>query len=296
MPPEFQKGWKPPFQTQERGPGSQRALNPKPIDDVLANGKPYRAAGKLEGRAALVTGGDSGIGRATALLFAMEGAQLTLAYHPSEEEDARDAENAIKAKVPDAQVVLVPGDLRDEDVCIMLVERHFRAWGKLDVLFLNHATQQAHEDLTQISSQQWRDVFDTNIHSFFYITKAAVPKMSAGGSIIFNASINPSIGHPELLDYSATKGAVVAYMRALSNQIVGEKGVRVNAVAPGPIWTPLIAATMLEKGIKTFGEQVPMQRAGQPVEVATACVFLASADSSYVSGQVMHVNGGVVIN
>ncbi|EJD40472.1 NAD(P)-binding protein [Auricularia subglabra TFB-10046 SS5] len=296
IPEQFKKGWKPPFQTQERAPGAQRRLDPAPIDDVTADGKPYKPAGKLEGRVALITGGDSGIGRATALLFALEGAHVTIAYTPQEEHEARDVEQEIKKKAHHAELLLVPGDLRSEDACTGLISAHMKKWGKLDIMILNHGTQQAHADIQKITSQQWRDVFDTNIHSFFYLTKAAIPHMPPGGSIAFNASINQAVGHPELLDYTSTKGAIVAFMRALSNQIVGEKGIRVNAVAPGPIWTPLITATMLGEGIKTFGENVPMGRPGQPVEVATCFVFLASGDSSYITGQIIHVNGGVVIN
>lgn len=293
---EFQKGYKPPFQTQPNAPGMQHRLDPLPIDDTYADGRPYKGSQKLAGRTALITGADSGIGRAVAILFALEGANLTLSYTQKEEAEAKAVVEAVKAKAPAALVHLVAADLRTEDHCIALIGEHMKKFGKLDALILNHGTQQANTDITTLSSEQWHNVFDTNIHSFFYLSKAAIPHMTPGSSVVFNASINMAVGHPELLDYTATKGAMVAYMRALSNQIVGEKGIRVNCVAPGPIWTPLIPATMTEDSIKKFGTSVPMERAGQPVEVATCFVFLAGPDSSYITGQVIHVNGGVVIN
>jgi len=296
IPEQFKKGWLPPFQTQESGPGKQHKMTPEPINDITADGKPYKAAGKLEGKVALITGGDSGIGRATATLFALEGANLTVAYHPEEERDAQEFLEILKKKSPKTQVLLVPGDLRDEKACLGLVDAHMKKWKQLDILILNHGTQQAHDSILDVTHEQWRDVFDTNIHSYFYISKAAIPHMPAGSSIVMNASINQAKGHPKLIDYTATKGAMIAYMRGLSNNIAGERGIRVNAVAPGPIWTPLITATMQEESIKKFGSAVPMERAGQPVEVATCFVFLASSDSSYVTGQIIHVNGGTVIN
>jgi len=205
-------------------------------------------------------------------------------------------QKVISSKAPSCKLHLVASDLRSEENCVALIENHLSTFGALDALILNHGTQQANTDITTLSSEQWRNVFDTNIHSFFYLSKAAIPRMKHGSSIVFNASINMAVGHPELLDYTATKGAMVAFMRGLSNQIVGERGIRVNCVAPGPIWTPLIPATMTDDGIETFGTTVPMGRAGQPVEVATCFVFLASHDASYISGQIIHVNGGTVIN
>lgn len=298
--PTFKPGFKVPFQRQENAPGLQKKLNPPPIDDITADGKPYKAAGKLEGRTAIITGADSGIGRATAILFALEGAELTLHATEKEKEELKEVERYIRDKTGGKRkVATVLSDLRDEVICRQLVSQHVEAHnGKLDILVLNHGNQNAVTDITELPSEQWLRTFDTNIHSFFYIVKAAIPYLekSPYPSINFNASINMAVGHPELLDYTATKGAIIAFMRALSNQVVGEKGIRCNAVAPGPIWTPLIPATMTDDGIKTFGTSVPMKRAGQPVEIATCFVFLASADSSYISGQVIHVNGGVVIN
>ncbi|KAM5530600.1 hypothetical protein V8D89_015608 [Ganoderma adspersum] len=301
VPDQYKKGYKPPFQTQQRAPGAQHKLQPPPLDDVTADGKPYKPAAKLEGRKVIITGADSGIGRSVALLFALEGADLTVTYHPEEERDFQEMFDTIVSKAEKSRkIVSLACDLRKEHVCQELVKRHLEHHGTLDAVVLNHGTQQANKYLPTLSTQQWHETFATNVHSFFHICKAlignaAVPHLQPGSSITFNASINMATGHPELVDYSATKGAIIGFMRALSNQLVGEKGIRCNAVAPGPIWTPLIPATMTEESIEKFGISVPMGRAGQPVEVATAFVYLASADSSYISGQVLHVNGGVVI-
>ncbi|KAI0734635.1 hypothetical protein C8Q72DRAFT_919472 [Fomitopsis betulina] len=293
---QFQTGYKPPFQEQGSAPGLQGKLDPPPLNDITADGKPYKAADKLEGQAVIVTGGDSGIGLATALLFALEGADLTITYTTKEKKEVKAAEDEIKRKTNGrVKIQSLELDLRKEEQCIVLVEKHLAFQGQLDALVLNHGTQMANTYLPTLPTEQWHNVFDTNIHSFFYICKAAIPHMPKGATINFNASINMAVGHPELVDYTATKGAIVGLMRALSNQIVGDKGIRCNAVAPGPIWTPLIPATMSKKSIETFGTTVPMGRAGQPIEIATAFVFLASPDSSYISGQVIHINGGVVI-
>ncbi|KAL5498717.1 hypothetical protein ACEPAH_2072 [Sanghuangporus vaninii] len=299
IPEVFKKGWKPPFQEQSGAPGKQHGtLEPQPVDDVTADGKFYKASGKLEGKTALITGADSGIGRAVAILFALEGADVTIAYKPEEEGDAAATEKYIIEKTKGARkVVRAPFDLKKEENCQKLVEKHLKTFGRLDTLVLNHGTQQEIGDVSSIPTEQWNDVFTTNIHSFFYIVKAALPHIPTfnNSTIVFCASVNPSIGHPGLLDYTATKGAIVGFARALSNQIVGEKGIRVNVVAPGPIWTPLVPATMSKDSIQKFGVTTPIGRAGQPVEIATNFVFLASADSSYISGQVLHPNGGVVI-
>ncbi|KAI0332015.1 NAD-P-binding protein [Cubamyces sp. BRFM 1775] len=296
VPEQYKKGWKPPFQEQANAPGKQHKLDPAPLDDITADGKPYKPAGKLEGRKALITGADSGIGRSVALLFALEGADLTLTFLPEEKKDAQEMIDLIKKKTNNARKVnVVELDLRKEEECKKLVENHLAFHGSLDAIVLNHGTQNANTYLPSLPTEQWHDTFNTNMHSFFYICKAAIPHLKYGSTITFNASINMAVGHPELIDYTATKGAMIGFMRALSNQIVGDKGIRCNAVAPGPIWTPLIPATMTKESIEKFGTSVPMGRAGQPVEVATAFVWLTSADSSYVSGQVIHVNGGVVI-
>lgn len=296
IPEQYKKSYKPPFQEQPSAPGLQRKLDPQPLDDITADGGPYRPAGKLEGRSALITGADSGIGRSIALLFALEGANITIHGTNKEQHELNDIEQEILKRTSKVKVHKLIYDLRQEENCILMVQEHMNVFGKLDALVLNHGTQNANTDLPTLSSKQWHDTFDTNIHSFFYIVKAVIPIMEPGSTVTFNASINFAVGHPELIDYTSTKGAMIGFMRALSNQIVGEKGIRCNAVAPGPIWTPLIPATMTKESIETFGTSVPMGRAGQPIEVATTFVYLTSADSSYISGQVIHVNGGVVIN
>ncbi|PCH33883.1 NAD(P)-binding protein [Wolfiporia cocos MD-104 SS10] len=294
---QFQKGYKPPFQEQPDAPGLREKLDPQPLNDVTADGKPYKAANKLGGQTAVITGADSGIGLSTAILFALEGADLTLTYTRREADEAKAAEEEIRRKTNNKRKIqMLEFDLRKEENCIELIKKHIAFHnGQLDALVLNHGTQYANTDLTTLPSEQWHNTFDTNIHAFFYICKAAIPHMKPGSTINFNASINMAIGHPELIDYTATKGAIIAFMRALSNQVVGDKGIRCNAVAPGAVWTPLIPATMTKSSIENFGVTAPMGRAGQPVEIATAFVWLASPDSSFMSGQVLHVNGGIVI-
>ncbi|KAK6910699.1 hypothetical protein I203_104731 [Kwoniella mangroviensis CBS 8507] len=296
VPEQYRPGFLPPSiakQAQDALPGKQVPLNPPPLDDVLADGTKYKAAGKLEGKNAAITGGDSGIGRAVAILYALEGANVLIQYQPAEEEDAKNTKEYISKVAPKAKVELVAQDLRDEKGALELVDK-IKKWsgGELHVLVNNAATQNEVEHIEDLPSDQWRHVFDVNIHAIFYLTKNLIPIIPWGGSIINNASINPFVGHPKLLDYTATKGAIVGFTRALSNQIVKEKGIRVNAVCPGPIWTPLIPATMTKESLESFGPSTPIGRAGQPVEVATAFVFLASADSSYFTAQCFHVNGG----
>jgi len=296
VPEQYRPGFLPPSiakQMQENLPGSQQPLEPAPLDTLLADGTEYKAAGKLQGKKAVVTGGDSGIGRAVAILYAMEGADVFVHYHPKEEKDAQDVKKAISEKAPKAKVELYAADLQTEEENLKMVEA-IKKWSnnELHVLANNHATQNEVPHIEELSHEQWRHVFDVNIHSFFYLTKNLIPIMPWGASIINNASINPFVGHPKLLDYTSTKGAIVAFTRALSNQIVKEKGIRVNVVCPGPIWTPLVVATMSKESLEAFGPSTAIGRAGQPVEVATPFVFLASADSSYFTAQCFHVNGG----
>ncbi|KAI0320716.1 NAD-P-binding protein [Amylostereum chailletii] len=302
---QYTRNWVPPVQNQEEAPGKQHKLtgpDAEPLEDITNDGKIYKHARKLEDKIALVTGADSGIGRSVALLYALEGADLTMSFLPGEEKDGREAIDLIVKKTqertgrkPNINVVVT--DLTSEDQCHALIDAHIKHFnGRLDVLALNQGTQMAVTDLTKLPSSQWRDTFDTNIHSNFYITQASLEHIPRGGSIIFNGSVNPFVGHPELVDYTATKGAILGFTRALSNQIVGERGIRVNMVAPGPVWTPLIPATMTQESKESFGKTTPIGRPGQPVEIATCFVFLASADSGYMSGQTLHPNGGVVIS
>lgn len=270
--------------------------NPKPLWDEIptsdGGSQKYRAADKLKGKKAIITGGDSGIGRATAILFAMEGADSLIAYLPEEEDDARETKKRVEAYGQKCH--LVPTDLRDRDNCRKVIDEALRVFdGQIDILFNNAAYQMMVEDIKDLSEDQWIKTFDTNIHPFFYLSKYAIPHMKRGSTIINNASINAYVGRPDLLDYTSTKGAIVSFTRGLSNQQIGN-GIRVNAVAPGPVWTPLIPSTMSEDAQKQFTS--PMGRPAQPSEIATCVVFLASTDSSCVSGQVIHCNGGTIVN
>ncbi|KAG9019241.1 hypothetical protein FRB90_004803 [Tulasnella sp. 427] len=301
-----------------KGTGQQHAMQPQPVDDTLHDGSRYKAAGKLEGKKAIITGADSGIGRATALLFgqyhcrqrtrlfysrsdarpvlaALEGADLTLHYLEEEEKDMQDVLSLIKDRAPKTTVNTIALDLTSKDNCDQLIKSHVDKFGAVDTLILNHGTQEVQKEFSELSADQWINTFNVNIHPFFFLTQAALPHMKQGSTISMNASVNHFKGHPLLIDYTATKGAMVGFARALSNSLVGKKGIRVNVVAPGPIWTPLITATMPKESQEGFGENVPMGRPGQPVEVATCFVFLSSPDSGYISGQVLHPNGGNVI-
>jgi len=301
IPKEFGKGFIPPLQDQESLPGKQFKLDPPPIDDITADGKPYKPAGKLEGRKVIITGGDSGIGRSIVLLFALEGADLTVTYLPEEEQDMKNLADLLRKKTNDTRKFqFLPADLTKEDTCRSIVQKHLDYFGgQLDTLICNHGNQDAVSDITELDAKHWLDTFDTNIHSFFYLTKAAVPHLEKSPTkqptIVFNDSINAFKGHPELVDYTATKGAILGFARSLNAQLTGKTGIRVNCVAPGPIWTPLIPPSMTKESKEQFGLKTTIGRAGQPVEVATCFVFLASADSSYISGQTLHPNGGVVV-
>jgi NAD(P)-dependent dehydrogenase (short-subunit alcohol dehydrogenase family) len=252
----------------------------------------YLGSGKLRDRVALVTGGDSGIGRAVAVLYAKEGADVSVLYF-NEQRDAQETKRLVEAQ--GRKCVLIAGDIGKEQFCRAAVARTKRELGKIDILINNAAEQHPQESITRITERQLERTFRTNIFAMFFLTKAVMPHFKKGGVIINTASVTAYQGSPELLDYSATKGAIVAFTRSLSQALAGKK-IRVNAVAPGPIWTPLIPATFPAKEVATFGSDTPLGRAGEPEEVATSFVFLASDDSSYMTGQVLHPNGGRVIN
>jgi NAD(P)-dependent dehydrogenase (short-subunit alcohol dehydrogenase family) len=251
----------------------------------------YRGADKLKGRIALISGGDSGIGRAVAVAFAREGADIAFIYL-EEDKDADDTCGMVEAE--GRTVMKLKGDMGDEAFCREAVSRVIDRFGRLDVLVNNAAEQHVQTSLEDISAEQLERTFRTNIFGYFYLTKAALPHLRPGASIVNTTSVTAYKGNPVLVDYSATKGAIVAFTRSLS-QALAEKGIRVNGVAPGPIWTPLIPATFSEDKVETFGTNTPLGRPGQPNEVASCHLFLATEDSSYMTGQVLHPNGGTVV-
>jgi NAD(P)-dependent dehydrogenase (short-subunit alcohol dehydrogenase family) len=287
MPNQFERPDIPP-QHQARQPGLETEMRPKPQAEM----KNYKGSGKLKGKVALVTGGDSGIGRATAIAFAKEGAKLVVAYL-DEHEDARETQQYIEAE--GQECVLVAGDIGDAEFCRKIIETAVSSFGYLDILVNNAAQQYPQESIEDISEEQLLKTFRVNVFSMFYIVKAALPHLKEGARIINTTSVTAYRGSGHLLDYSATKGAIVAFTRSLSQQLV-ERGILVNAVAPGPVWTPLIPSSMDAEQTSKFGEKAPMGRAGQPDEIAPSYVFLASNDAAYMSGQVLHPNGGEVVN
>ena len=277
-----------PPQHQEKQPGIESEMTPRPEYKAPA----YQAAGKLKDKVAIITGGDSGIGRAVAVLYAKEGADVAIVYK-DEHSDAEETKKAVEQE--GRKCILLPGDVGDEAFAKQAVEQTVSELGKLDIVVNNAAEQHVQQSIVDITAEQLERTFRTNIFGMFFITKAAVPHLKEGSAIINTTSVTAYRGEPVLLDYSSTKGAITAFTRALSMNIV-EKGIRVNAVAPGPIWTPLIPASFDEEKVSKFGASQPMKRPGQPEEVAPAYVYLASTDSSYVSGQIIHVNGGEIIN
>ena len=267
-------------------PGLAREMDPKPDHGEES----YQGFGRLEGRKALVTGADSGIGRAAAIAFAREGADVALNYLPSEEADAREVVALIEKA--GRKAVSLPGDIRDEDFCSRLVEDSRKALGGLDLLVNVAGHQQARESIADVTTEQFDETFKTNVYAMFWICKAALPHMPAGSAIINTASIQSYSPSPSLLDYASTKAAIVAFTKALAKQ-VAEKGIRVNAVAPGPVWTPLQSSGgQPPEKIPHFGEKVPLGRPGQPAELAPVYVLLASQESSYVTGEVYGITGG----
>lgn len=277
-----------PPQQQEQQPGHESEMSPRP----QAEDKQYRGSDKLRNKVALITGGDSGIGRAVAIAYAKEGADVVIVYL-NEHEDAKETQRRIEQE--GRKCLLIAGDIGEEQFCKQAVEKAIAEFGKLDILVNNAAEQHPQESIEKISAEQLERTFRTNIFSMFYLTKAALPHMKEGSAIVNSTSVTAYKGNPQLLDYSTTKGAIVAFTRSLSQALV-QKGIRVNGVAPGPIWTPLIPSTFPAEKVESFGAQVPMQRAGQPEEMAPSYVFLASDDSSYMSGQILHPNGGEVVN
>lgn len=276
---------KPPYPPQKQPmPGSTRAMNPPPDHGEES----YRGSGRLAGKKAIITGGDSGIGRAVAIAYAREGADVVIAYL-DENEDAAEVKALVERE--GRKAVLIAGDIRDPEHCRSIVRRAVEELGGLDILVNNAAHQATFSDIGDISDEEWQRTFETNIHAMFYLTKAAVAHMKPGSAIINTASVNSDMPNPILLAYATTKGAIQNFTGGLA-QMLAEKGIRANAVAPGPIWTPLIPSTMPEDAVKSFGQQVPMKRAGQPAELATAYVMLADPLSSYTSGTTVAVTGG----
>jgi NAD(P)-dependent dehydrogenase (short-subunit alcohol dehydrogenase family) len=276
---------KPPFPKQKQPmPGETQVMEPMPDHGERS----YRGSGRLADKKAVITGADSGIGRAVAIAYAREGADVLIAYL-SEHDDAKRTEQFVK----DAgrKAVLVPGDVQHADHCRSIVKTALSELGGIDILVNNAAHQASFESIEDISDEEWELTFKVNIHAMFYLTKAAVPHMRPGSAIINTASINSDIPNPTLLAYATTKGAIQNFTAGLA-QLLAEKGIRANTVAPGPIWTPLIPSTMPEDAVTKFGKQVPMQRPGQPAELATAYVMLADPLSSYVSGATIAVTGG----
>ncbi len=280
-----------PPQTQVIRPGRESQMSPRPE----YHAPEYKGSGKLKGKVALITGGDSGIGRAVAVLFAREGADVAIVYL-NEHTDATKTEALVRAE--GTRCLLIAGDVGDVNFCYQAVERTVQELGGLNILVNNAGEQHPQEKLEDITPLQLERTFRTNIFGYFYMAQAALPHLGQGDAIINTTSVTAYRGSPHLLDYSATKGAITVFTRSLSIQLAQRKtGIRVNGVAPGPIWTPLIPSTFDEDKVDTFGADVPLGRAGQPEEVAPAYVYLASeADSSYVTGQVIHVNGGEIIN
>ncbi len=272
-----------PPQTQSTQPGRETEMNPKP------NYTPrFPGSGRLEGKVAVITGGDSGIGRAVAVLFAREGAKVAVLYL-NEGQDAQDTKQLVEME--GSQCLLISGDVGDPGFCRQAVTQVMNTFGRIDVLVNNAAEQHPKKDVQEITPDQLDRTFRTNIYGYFYMVQAAMPHLKEGAAIVNTTSVTAYRGSPELLDYSSTKGAIVTFTRSLAQSLV-EKGIRVNGVAPGPIWTPLIPATFPAEKVASFGANTPMKRPGQPNEVASCFLFLACEDSSYITGSVLHPNGG----
>ncbi len=276
-----------PAQEQDKQPGTESDMTPRPG----YGSEHYAGSGKLKGKVALITGGDSGIGRAVAVLFAREGADVAISYL-DEHDDASEAHAAVLRE--GKRCLLIPGDLASDSHCSSVVDAVIDEFGALDILVNNAAVQYPQRDLADISREQLEKTFATNVYPYFRVTAKALEHLPRGGAIINTTSVTAYRGSDRLMDYSATKGAIVAFTRSLASSLA-DREIRVNAVAPGPIWTPLIPSSFSKAEVETFGQDSPMGRPGQPEEVAPSYVFLASADSSYMSGQVLHPNGGEVV-
>ncbi|MEK3887419.1 SDR family oxidoreductase [Bacillus sp. FSL K6-3431] len=277
-----------PKQTQDHQPGVETKMNPEPksVDPS------YKASGKLAGKVAIITGGDSGIGKSVAIYFAKEGADVAICYL-EEDDDAETTKQLVEQE--GRKCLLIRGDVGQESHCINIVGQVIGTFNKIDILVNNAGEQHPQNSLLDITEDQLEKTFRTNIYSFFFLTKATLPHLQQGSSIINTASITAYKGSQNLIDYSSTKGAIVSFTRSLS-QSLAKDGIRVNAVAPGPIWTPLIPSTFTAEEVSKFGASSPLGRPGQPAELASAYVYLANEDSSYVTGQTIHVNGGEVVN
>jgi len=276
---------RPPFPEQRQAmPGKTDDMRPKPDHGEES----YRGSGRLTGKATIITGGDSGIGRAVALAFAREGADVLISYL-DEHDDAKETEALVTAA--GRRAILLPGDISQEAHCREIVETAAREFGKIDVLVSNAAFQATHASIEEVSAEEWDHTFRTNVYAYFFLVKAALPHMQAGGSIIATSSVNAKTPSPSLLPYATTKGAIANFTAGLA-QSLGERGIRVNCVGPGPVWTPLIPSTMPDEKIATFGQNVPLGRAAQPAELAAPYVMLASDESSYISGAYIPVTGG----
>ncbi|WP_373604857.1 SDR family oxidoreductase [Fredinandcohnia onubensis] len=277
-----------PPQHQNQQPGTETEMVPRPVSEDHS----YQGSNKLANKVAIITGGDSGIGKAVAIHYAKEGANVVIVYL-NEHEDAKETKRQVEEE--GQKCLLLSGDIGNEEFCKEIVKKTIDTFGQLDILVNNAAEQHPQKSISAITAEQLEKTFRTNIFSYFYLTKAALPHLKQGSSIINTASVTAYKGNEQLVDYSATKGAVVSFTRSLSMQLVG-KGIRVNGVAPGPIWTPLIPSTFTSDQVAKFGSTTPMKRPGQPEEVAPCYIFLASDDASYMSGQILHVNGGEIVN
>jgi NAD(P)-dependent dehydrogenase (short-subunit alcohol dehydrogenase family) len=277
-----------PPQHQRRQPGREHKMKPRP----QAEDEKHRGSGKLQGKVAIITGGDSGIGRAVAIAFAKEGAQISIVYL-EEQTDANETKRLVEEQ--GSRCLLIKGDVGQETFCRKAVAQTVEEFDGLDIVVNNAAEQHPQDSIEKITEKQLERTFRTNIFSFFFMVKAAMKHLKKGAVIINTTSVTAYKGSAHLLDYSSTKGAITSFTRSLS-QALGDNRIRVNAVAPGPVWTPLIPSTVPAKEVETFGSDVLLGRAGQPEEIAPSYVFLASADSSYMTGQVLHPNGGTVVN